>query len=256
MNLYLHQVEPHIVLGDSIYDTPSGERFDVVLTNPPFGTKGANQVPDRDDFVIGTSNKQLNFLQHVLTVLKSGGRAAVVVPDNVLFANAAGEVFQVLMEDCDVHTVLRLPRGTFAPYTEGTKTNVLFFTKGHRTERVWIYDARANVPKITKTLRPLTSGHFVEFETCYGGDPYGHARRSDSDSAQGRWRSFSLDEVKSRHYKLDSFKWIRDENLDDPEDVPDPEELLSDAMEQLQLVLDQLVDVQRILENGEAAEDG
>ena len=97
-----------------------------------------------------TSNKQLNFLQHVLTILKPGGRAAVVVPDNVLFANQAGEVFKILMEDCDVHTVLRCPRGTFSPYTEGTKTNVIFFTKGRPTEKVWIYDARANVPKITK----------------------------------------------------------------------------------------------------------
>ncbi len=121
MNLYLHQVEPQIALGDSIYEAPSGQRFDVILTNPPFGTKGANQAPDRDDFVVETSNKQLNFLQHVLTMLKPGGRAAVVVPDNVLFADQAGEVFKVLMEDCDVHTVLRCPRGTFTPYTRGAR---------------------------------------------------------------------------------------------------------------------------------------
>src|SRR4051812_39766859 len=161
MNLYLHQVEPHIALGDSIYEVPGSERFDVVLTNPPFGTRGANQAPERDDFVVSTSNKQLNFIQHVLTTLKPGGRAAVVVPDNVLFANQAGEVFEVLMEDCDVHTVLRCPRGTFSPYTEGTKTNVIFFTKGRSTEATWIYDARANVPKITKKDRPLTIKHFA-----------------------------------------------------------------------------------------------
>src|SRR5436309_4509726 len=129
MNLYLHQVEPHITLTDSIYEVPSAQRYDVVLTNPPFGTRGANQAPDREDFVIQTSNKQLNFIQHVMTTLKPAGRAAVVVPDNVLFASQAGEVFQILMEDCDVHTVLRLPRGTFNPYTDGTKTNVLFFAK-------------------------------------------------------------------------------------------------------------------------------
>jgi SAM-dependent methyltransferase len=99
MNLYLHQVEPHIRLGDSIYEAPTSQRFDVILTNPPFGTKGANQAPVRDDFVVETSNKQLNFVQHVLTLLKPGGRAAVVVPDNVLFADQAGEVFKVLMED-------------------------------------------------------------------------------------------------------------------------------------------------------------
>src|SRR5262249_7599015 len=130
MNLYLHQVEPHIALGDSIYEAPPSERFDVILTNPPFGTRGANQAPDRDDFVVQTSNKQLNFIQHVLTILKPGGRAAVVVPDNVLFADQAGDVFRVLLEDCDLHTVIRLPRGTFHPYSPGTKTNVVFITKG------------------------------------------------------------------------------------------------------------------------------
>src|SRR5438876_942709 len=129
MNLYLHNSEPQITLGDSIYETPGSVRYDVVLTNPPFGTKGANQAPDRDDFTVSTSNKQLNFLQHVLTILKPSGRAAVVVPDNVLFADEAGDVFRVLMEDCDLHTLLRLPRGTFSPYSEGTKTNVIFFTK-------------------------------------------------------------------------------------------------------------------------------
>src|SRR5712692_9094481 len=150
MNLYLHQVEPHISGNDSIYDPPPSERFDVILTNPPFGTQGANQAPTRDDFVVETSNKQLNFIQHVMTILKPGARAAVVVPDNVLFATQAGEVFKVLMEECELHTVLRLPRGTFSPYSPGTKTNVIFFTKGLPTERTWIFDARTNVHKITK----------------------------------------------------------------------------------------------------------
>ena len=130
MNLYLHDIEPQITLGDSIYEPPAARRFDVVLTNPPFGTKGANQAPDRDDFTVSTSNKQLNFLQHVLTILKPGGRAAVVLPDNCLFADQAGEVFQIVTEDCDLHTVLRLPRGTFTPYSPGVKANVVFFTKG------------------------------------------------------------------------------------------------------------------------------
>jgi type I restriction enzyme M protein len=117
MNLFLHGVEPHIYLGDTIYEPDRGERYDVVLTNPPFGTKGANQAPDRDDFTIETSNKQLNFVQHVLTVLKPGGRAAIVLPDNCLFEGKAGEVFEILMQDCNLHTVLRLPRGTFTPYS-------------------------------------------------------------------------------------------------------------------------------------------
>lgn len=168
MNLYLHQVEPRIALGDSIYEAPLSQRYDVILTNPPFGTRGANQSPDRDDFVVSTSNKQLNFLQHVLTILKPGGRAAVVVPDNVLFATQAGEVFKVLMEDCDVHTVLRNTRGTFSSYTEGTKTNVLYFTKGRPTEQTWIYDMRANIPKLTKKSRPhlcVDEAHHVVAET-------------------------------------------------------------------------------------------
>lgn len=255
MNLYLHQVEPHITLGDSIYDTPSSQRFDVVLMNPPFGTKGAAQAPARDDFVVQTSNKQLNFLQHVLTTLKKGGRAAIVVPGNVLFAQQAGEVFEVLMEDCDLHTVLRCPRGTFSPYTEGTKTNVIFFTKGRPTERTWIYDARSNVPKINKKSRPLNPKHFAEFEKVYGDDPNGRSKRSDSDSVDGRWRSFPIDEVKAHQYKLDAFKWIRDEELDDPDDLPEPEELITEAMEELQLALDGLADIQRLLEgNGNGAE--
>jgi type I restriction enzyme M protein len=254
MNLYLHQVEPHIKLGDSIYEVPTSERFDVILTNPPFGTRGANQAPEREDFVVSTSNKQLNFIQHVMTTLKPGGRAAVVVPDNVLFADQAGEVFHVLMEDCDVHTVLRLPSGTFHPYSPGTKTNVLFFTKGRPTERTWIYDARANVPAITKKSRPLTSKYFAEFEACYGTDSSGQSKRSESDSSDGRWRPFTLDEIKRHHYKLDAFKWIRDEELDDPDGLPEPEELITEAMEELRLALDDLADIQRLMEGNGASE--
>ncbi len=248
MNMYLHQVEPHITLADSIYEVPSAQRYDVILTNPPFGTKGANQAPDREDFVVQTSNKQLNFIQHVLTILKPGGRAAIVVPDNVLFAQQAGEVFEVLMEDCDVHTVIRCPRGTFSPYTEGTKTNVIFFSKGRSTDTVWIYDARANVPKITKKSRPLTDKHFAEFEKCYGADPYGRSKRSESDSTQDRWHRFSIEEVKEHHYKLDAFKWLRDEELDDPDELAEPQELITEAMEELQLALDDLADNMRLYE--------
>jgi type I restriction enzyme M protein len=248
MNLYLHQVEPHISLGDSIYETPNGERFDVILTNPPFGTRGANQAPDRDDFVVSTSNKQLNFIQHVMTTLKPGGRAAIVVPDNVLFANQAGDVFEVLLEDCDLHTVLRLPRGIFHPYSPGTKTNVIFFTKGRPTERVWIYDSRANVPQITKKDRPLAAKHFLEFEKCFGSDPSGLSQRQEHDSADGRWRPFTLDEIKGHHYKLDSIKWIRDEEFDDLDDIPEPEELITQAMAELQHALDDFADIQALVD--------
>src|SRR5207253_9615117 len=145
MNLYLHGVEPHIRLGDTIDESFNGDHFDVVLTNPPFGTKGANQAPEREDFTVSTSNKQLNFVQHVMTSLKPGGRAAVVLPDNCLFADRAGEVFKVLAEDRDLHTVLRLPRGTFTPYSPGVKANVVFCTKGYPTETVWVYDGRTHV---------------------------------------------------------------------------------------------------------------
>ena len=254
MNMYLHQVEPHISLGDSIYEVPSSQRYDIVLTNPPFGTRGANQSPGREDFVVETSNKQLNFIQHVISILKPGGRAAVVVPDNVMFANQAGDVFKVLMEDCDVHTVLRCPRGTFSPYSEGTKTNVIFFTKGYGTRQTWIYDARANVPKVTKKSRPLAKKHFAEFEKCYGADPNGRGERGEADSTEGRWRSFPIEEIKERHYKLDAFKWIRDEELDDPGELPEPEELITEAMEELHLALDDLADMQRLLGGNGGAE--
>ena len=248
MNLYLHQVEPHIGLGDSLYEPAGSDRFDVVLTNPPFGTRGANQAPERDDLVVATSNKQLNFLQHVLTVLKPGGRAAVVVPDNVLFANQAGEVFEILMADCDLHTVLRCPRGTFSPYTEGTQTNVVFLTKGRPTARTWIYDARANVPKITKKARPLSAAHFAEFEACFGDEPNGLTNRDESDSREGRWKSFTFAEIKERDFKLDTFKWLRDSAAGDADELSEPVELITSAMDELQLALSQLTDMQRMVE--------
>ncbi|MEC4895383.1 MAG: class I SAM-dependent DNA methyltransferase [Oscillatoria sp. PMC 1050.18] len=121
MNLFLQGLEPKIYLGDAIYEADRSERYDCILTNPPFGTKGAKQTPERDDFTIATSNKQLNFVQHVLTTLKPGGRAAMVLPDNCLFEDKAGEVLEIVMQDCNLHTVLRLPRGTFTPYSQGVK---------------------------------------------------------------------------------------------------------------------------------------
>ncbi len=254
MNLFLHGIEPHIWLGDSIYEPPSPERFDIVLTNPPFGTRGANQAPQREDFTITTSNKQLNFLQHVLTILKPGGRAAVVLPDNVLFADQAGEVMEIVAQDCDLHTVLRLPRGTFTPYSQGVKANVIFFTKGYATETLWIYDARTNVPGITKKDRPLTKGHFVEFEKCYGADPNGKAKRKPSDSKDDRWRKFHISEVKEREFKLDGFKWLKEESLEDADELPPPEELATDAIAELEEAVNELNAVIALLENGTASD--
>ena len=251
MNLYLHGIEPDIRLGDTIYEAWNGDRYDVILTNPPFGTRGANQAPDRDDFTIETSNKQLNFLQHILTVLKPGGRAAVVLPDNCLFADQAGEVFEIITHDCDVHTILRLPRGTFTPYSQGVKANVVFFTKGYPTERVWIYDARTNVPGITKKDRPLTAAHFAEFEKCYGKDPNGRGKRSPHDSKEDRWRSFTIADVKERDYKFDGFKWLREEPLEDADELPEPAELVSDAIAELEEAVAELTAVMRLLENSD-----
>lgn len=233
MNVYLHNVTPTIRLGDAIYEAPSAQRFDVVLTNPPFGTRGANQAPEREDFTVGTSNKQLNFLQHVLTLLKPGGRAAVVLPDNCLFADQAGEVFRLLCEECDLHTALRLPRGTFTPYSQGVKANVVFFTKGAPWRGVWIYDARTNVPQITKKDRPLTPAHFAEFEACYGPRADGQGPRRAEDSTDDRWRKFGPEEVRAKEYKLDGLKWLKEETADDAEDLPAPEDLASEAMAEL-----------------------
>lgn len=252
MNLYLHQVEPHIKLGDAIYETPGPERFDVLMTNPPFGTKGANQAPDRDDFVISTSNKQLNFLQHVLTILKPGGRAAIVLPDNCLFEGKAGEVFEILMQDCNIHTILRLPRGTFTPYSQGVKANVVFFQKGRPTEHVWIFDGRSNVPGITKKDRPLTPQHFAEFETAYGKDPNGLSPRKDTGEA-GRFRRFHLSDIKERGYKLD-ITWLKDESLEDSDELPEPQDLASEAITELEAAVDDLREIVALVEKEEAVE--
>lgn len=255
MNMYLHGLEPHISLGDSIYEVPDSTKFEVILTNPPFGTRGANQAPEREDFVISTSNKQLNFLQHIITALKQGGRAAVVVPDNCLFADQAGEVFKVITEDCSLHTVFRLPNGTFTPYSPGTKTNVVFFTKGLPTESVWIYDGRTNVPRVTKKDRPLTSSHFEEFEKCFGSDPNGRSPRSldDSPEASGwmggnRWRCFDINDIRNHDFKIDSLKWLRDEALEDATELPPPEELVTEAVAELETAISDLNDIIGVLE--------
>lgn len=250
MNLYLHNVSPQIALGDSIYETYSGPKFDVIITNPPFGNRGANQVPEREEFMVDTSNKQLNFIQHIVAILKPGGRAAVVVPDNVLFADKAGEVFEYLMKDCDLHTVLRLPRGTFTPYTPGTKTYVIYFTKGKPTKQVWLYDGRANVPGITKKDRPLSIAHFADFEQAFGDDPNGQSPRSESE----RFRCFGFDEIKKRDYKLDGFKWIKDESLDDADDLGEPEEIITEAVTQLSAAIEELNQVLKLLEKPEKVE--
>jgi len=257
MNLYLHGIQANIYLGDAIYEPkkiPKDGGYDCVMTNPPFGTKGANQAPNRDDFTVATSNKQLNFVQHVMSILKPGGRAAVVVPDNVLFADQAGEVFKILTEDCNLHTVLRLPNGTFTPYSPGTKTNVIFFTKGYPTEITWVFDARTNVPRITKKDRPLTPQHFAGFESCFGSDPNGHSKRNPKDSKDDRWRTFTINEVKDRDFKIDGLKWLKDESLEDSDELPEPEELATDAIAELEGAVEELNTIILMLENSNSEE--
>ena len=208
MNMFLHGVEPQIKLGDTIYEPADSKRFDCILSNPPFGTKGAGSAPNRDDFTVETTNKQLNFLQHIVNVLKPNGRAAVVLPDNCLFEDVAADVFKIVMQDCNVHTILRLPQGTFSPYSQGVKANVVFLQKGKPTENTWIYDNRSNVPNITKKDRPLTIEHFKEFIACYGKDPNGQSLRSEKISKEKRWKKFNINEIKKMNYKLD-ISWIK-----------------------------------------------
>jgi type I restriction enzyme M protein len=208
------------------------------MTNPPFGTKGAGEAPIREDFTVKTSNKQLNFLQHLITILKPGGRAAIVLPDNVLFEEHAGrEVRKLLLTDYDLHTILRLPIGTFTPYSPGVKANILFFRKGMPTEEVWIYDLRTNVEKVTKG-HPLTDDYFKDFEACYHAKP-----RVETE----RFKRFTKKDIEDRDYNLDIF-WLKDESLEDSSNAVDPEELVSDAITKLETVLNSLNELSLKLE--------
>jgi len=184
MNLMLHGIDGGVESGDTL--SPDGEQLgkaDLILTNPPFGTKKGGGRPTRTGFSItaDTSNKQLAFVEHIVRALNPGGRAAVVVPDNVLFEDNAGRKLRTwLMDRCDLHTILRLPTGIF--YAQGVKTNVLFFTRGRtdrgNTKAVWIYDLRANMPAFGKT-RPLAKEDFATFEKAFGADRYGKAEHTE-----------------------------------------------------------------------------
>ena len=171
----------------------------------------------------------------------------MVLPDNCLFEDKAGDVFKILMEDCNLHTILRLPRGTFTPYSQGVKANVIFFQKGTPTENVWIFDARSNVPGITKKGRPLTSEHFKAFESCYGLDPGGRSERKDL-GVEGRFRKFNISEIRDKNYHMD-ITWLKDDTLEDGEDLPEPEVLISEAVTELEAVVDGLKEVIELLEN-------
>ena len=238
MNLYLHEIEAEIYFGDALAEGPhTSKRYDVVMTNPPFGTKGAGQAPVREDFTVKTANKQLNFVQHVMTILKLGGQAAVVVPDNVLFEETAGkEVRKLLMEDCNLHTILRLPIGTFTPYSPGVKANIIFFTKGQPTEQVWTYDNRTNVEKVT-IGHPLTADYFKDFEQSYHANP-----RKETE----RFRRFTREDISKQDDNLDIF-WIMEESLQDTKEIGEPEEIAGEALAQVQAAIDSLNEVLLLL---------
>lgn len=222
MNAMLHDIDGKITLGDTLSsEGMSMKDYDVVLTNPPFGTKKGGERATRDDFTFPTSNKQLNFLQHIYRSLKTNGkaRAAVVLPDNVLFADGDGERIRLdLMDKCNLHTILRLPTGIF--YAQGVKTNVLFFTRGkadkHNTKEVWIYDLRNDMPSFGKT-NPLKAEHFDDFVKCYAdGDLSKRKETYSEENPNGRWRRFTIEDILARDKTSLDITWMKaDSGTDD-----------------------------------------
>ena len=212
MNLYLHGIGTNrspIVCDDSLEKTPS-HMVDVILANPPFGTRPAGSVEiNRSDFYVETKNNQLNFLQHIMVMLKANGRAAVVLPDNVLFEGNAGEVIRKkLLSDFNLHTILRLPTGIF--YAQGVKANVLFFQKGSPTKEIWFYDYRTGI-KHTLATNPLQRHHLDDFVKCYNAENIaGRVETFDAETnPNGRWRNFSIDDILKRDKTSLDITWIK-----------------------------------------------
>jgi type I restriction enzyme M protein len=265
MNMLLHGIEGGVFYGDTLSNEHEHlPQATLILSNPPFGTKKGGGVPTRDDLVYVTSNKQFAFLQHIYRALKPGGRAAVVLPDNVLFeSNVGTDIRRDLMDKCNLHTILRLPTGIF--YAQGVKTNVLFFTRGKtdkgNTQEVWVYDMRASMPQFGKRT-PLTRDHFRtppgapasqprdKFEDVFGDDPCGGpaalaARRDTGDT--GRWRRFTREQIAQRGDNLD-ISWLKDDSgqatdgqRDDPAMVARLlQRELGDAMTELRALLEAL----------------
>ena len=240
MNAMLHGIDGQILLGDTLSNLGKQlHDFDLVLTNPPFGTKKGGERATRDDFIFSTSNKQLNFVQHIYRSLKANGkaRAAVVVPDNVLFADGDGERIRCdLMDKCNLHTILRLPTGIF--YAQGVKTNVLFFTRGQtdkgNTKEVWFYDLRINMPSFGKTT-PLKTEHFADFEKAYEAEDR-HAVQDE------RWSVFTREQIAEKGNSLD-LGLIRDDSVLDYNDLPDPAESAEEAAANLEEAVDLLMSV-------------
>ena len=235
MNAMLHAIEGEVMLADTLSN--QGKRmsnFDVVLTNPPFGTKKGGERATRDDLTFPTSNKQLNFLQHIYRSLKRNGkaRAAVVLPDNVLFADGDGAKIRTdLMDKCKLHTVLRLPTGIF--YAQGVKTNVLFFTRGTtekgNTKEVWFYDLRTNMPSFGKTS-PLKREHFNAFVKAY-------TAKDRAAVKDERWNCFTREQIAAKNNSLD-LGLIRDDSILDYDDLQDPAESGEEIVAQLKEATD------------------
>ena len=250
--------ESPIIVQDSLLVDP-GSRWSLVLTNPPFGKKSSLTMVgadgrevredteiERQDFVATTSNKQLNFVQHIMTILDISGRAAVVLPDNVLFEGGAGETIRRrLLNDFDLHTILRLPTGIF--YAQGVKANVLFFDKkparpGHPwTERLWVYDLRTN-KHFTLKQNPLRRADLDEFVAAY--QPGRHTDRVESE----RWTSFTYDEIVARDKANLDITWLRDESLEDLDNLPSPDLLAREIVEDLSAALAEFEAVATALE--------
>lgn len=257
MNCLLHNIhgpegkDGAIILGDTLSNEGKQlPKADVILTNPPFGTARGGGLPTRDDFTFPTSNKQLAFLEHIYRALKPGGRAAVVVPDNVLFEDGVGRDIRAdLMDKCNLHTILRLPTGIF--YAQGVKTNVLFFSRGKtetgNTRDVWVYDLRTNMESFGKRT-PFTREHLGAFESAFGADEMGTAKRVDEGDA-GRFRKFTREEVKKRGDNLD-IAWLREEGGAADQHELEPIELAAQIQTELSAALSEIEGLQSLLSDG------
>lgn len=248
MNTFLHGMDANIILGDALTnDAKELNQADLIIANPPFGSKSGSVRKKREDIKFSSSNKQLDFLQHIYQGLKAGGRAAVVLPDNVLFEDGIGQkIRQNLMDKCDLHTILRLPTGIF--YANGVKTNVLFFNRGKtdkdNTKNVWIYDLRANMPSFGKRS-PLKQKHVAEFIKAYGDNPHGIAKREDTGDT-GRFRKFSRSEIANRNDSLD-ITWLSDEADISGRDLPEPDVIATQIKDKLLVALNEIEALQVVL---------
>lgn len=249
MNLYLHGIgtsRSPILCQDSLEKSPS-VLVDVILANPPFGTRPSGSVEiNRDDFYVETKNNQLNFLQHMMVMLKNGGRAAVVLPDNVLFEGGAGEVIRKkLLTEFNLHTILRLPTGIF--YAQGVKANVLFFSKGTATKDIWFYDYRTGI-KHTLATNPMQRHHLDDFVECYKSDNL--SSRKETYNAEtnpnGRWRKYSCDEILKRDKTSLDITWIKQSDDDNDYTLA---ELMSMIQEKSDNISRAVAELQKLMAN-------